>query len=133
MPTTDLTVANRPPRLSDHGAKVAAGLLRMPVEEYRRHEANGEAWCTNEQRWRPREDFERHGSRKSGVQPQCRACRAEYEAGRRPPYSLTPEGAKAACAPAEAPSGHHPWCHPSNRHLCEGRLPEGWIKAGGAS
>ena len=67
-------------RLSDHGARVAAGLLRMTVEEYRRHETAGEAWCAVEQRWRPRDDFERHGSRKSGVQPYCRACRADYEA-----------------------------------------------------
>lgn len=34
--------------------------------------------------------------------------------------------------PVVASSGHiH--CHPSIRHLCEGRLPWGWVRAGGAS
>ncbi|HVQ45136.1 MAG TPA: hypothetical protein VMT30_09355 [Candidatus Saccharimonadia bacterium] len=70
-------------RISEHGAKVAAGKLRITVAAYRQHEANGEAWCTGHQDWHSRTAFHVQVSRPNGLQTLCRQARSELDAERR--------------------------------------------------
>lgn len=112
--------------VSNHGAKIAAGRLRITVEEYRQHETDGESRCTDCRQWKPLAAFAANAGRVSGVANECRDCkrridRERYErarirdlraAGRRkgisyagPAFTLTPEGAGVARDRAETTAG----------------------------
>jgi hypothetical protein len=59
-------------RVSEHGAKIAAGKIGCTVAEYRQHEAAGEHWCPRCESWRP----------VNGTQGYCRPCREQYQHAR---------------------------------------------------
>jgi len=137
------SVPDMPPRVSDHGARVAAGRLGIVVEEYRRRERNGEAWCSGHRRWHYRSAFRGSVGRPNGLQGDCAEIRDGFVAQRR--YALTPSGTTASRVPSAAASEGRPdaasagddarrstghlHCPPSIRHLCLGQLPEGWVWA----
>lgn len=148
MPPPTRIVAENDSRVSDKGAKIAAGRIGCTVEEYRAHEAAGERWCALGEHWSVKRNADR-----------CRPCENAYQRRRYvpqrahvhveglrnvryagPAFSLTARGAAAAttvsdtawsgrCAQnvAAAPSGHSN-CPPSIRHLCLGQLPAGWVR-----
>ncbi len=70
------------PRVSEHGARIAAGRLKITVDEYRRHEADGESWCTACRQWKPRDTFAANAGRVSGVANECRPCKSVIDAER---------------------------------------------------
>lgn len=150
-----MTAEHMPPRVSDHGAKVAAGRLRITVNEYRQHEADGEFWCGLGRHWVARDDFHWTSAATRGRSGRCKVCdradvRRRYHermAAFRDAVraSLTPSSAAASRVPSAAASEGRPdaasagddarrssghlHCPPSIRHLCLGQLPEGWIRA----
>jgi hypothetical protein len=118
-PSIGKSVPDSPPRISEHGARVAAGRIGCAVVEYRERAANGEAWCGGHRGWHPQTAFSRQANRPNGLQAYCDEVRKDMLARRR--YSLlTPEGAMtvsradsawsepaASCAqPVAVPSGH---------------------------
>lgn len=52
---------------SEHGIKVAAGILKILPEEYRAKRAAGVRWCSGHRDWTPAEQFGRRTGR-------CRPC-----------------------------------------------------------
>ena len=149
QPSAHASVAHRltSTRVSDHGARVAAGHIGCTVEEYREHEARDEHWCGIDQEWHPRERFGRDASRASGLAARCRRGRFSSNAhgGYRPhrSYFLTAEGAAAVVSHAEPiadasvdGSQHRVLsttaassCHPGCRLWCGiGCVPAGWVR-----
>lgn len=80
------------PAVTERGARIAAGRLRISVEEYRRHTDSGEAWCSTHQDWHPASAFGPNKGRAGGRSPKCRQ-RAAADVTR---ILLTPEGAAVA-------------------------------------
>lgn len=62
--------------VSEHGAKIAAGRIGITVDEYRRHEAAGERWCSTCASWLPVGEF-------PPTARYCRSCKRMYEYSRR--------------------------------------------------
>jgi hypothetical protein len=81
--------------VSDHGAKIAAGRIGCTVEEYRRREASGQAWCTGHKDWHDRARFARSSDRANGLQAYCPEAHDDLVSRRRL-FFPTPEGAAAA-------------------------------------
>lgn len=156
---TDSSPVTADSTVSEHGAQIAASMLRITVAEYREHEARDEHWCGRCRYWMPRRAFYVDRRAVRGCDSLCKSHRlAVMQATRRmqrdrqrgisyagPAFSrvaLTPEGrAVSSVVPTivsaqrlvpsadPAPSGPHAHCPPGIRHLCEGRLPEGWVRA----
>jgi hypothetical protein len=120
--STDTVAQSTEQRISDHGAKIAAGRLGIAVDEYRRHEAAGEHWCPRCESWVPWEQFRV----RKGRDGYCAPCMQSYQSGLDidARVFLTPEGAERAY-PAPASSGHQ-YC-PAVLGCREGRIPEGWV------
>jgi hypothetical protein len=146
-----------PPRISERGASIAAGRLKITLADYRRHEAAGEAWCSACRDWHDRAAFNPSTTRTTGLVTVCRPRRNQRDReryarragaergsmmGRR--FFLTARGAAVMSRqgrPAEAgavltgaypgaaaPSGHpHAHCPPV-LGCNSGRLPEGWVR-----
>lgn len=102
-------------RISDHGARSAAGRLDITVDEYRQHEDRDEHWCPRCGYWLPRRAFHVNNQTPRGVGALCKWHRREEVAGKPstrqrgityagPAYS-TPDPAGVAVLPDAAPAG----------------------------
>lgn len=67
-------------RLSEHGARVAAGILKISVAEYRAHEAADEHHCAGCHRWKHRSQFPSSAIRPRGVGAYCMPCQSDLDA-----------------------------------------------------
>lgn len=143
-----------PTPISEQGAKIAAARIGCTVEEYRQHEAIGEKWCALGQHWAQKRNADRCRPCSNAYARRRYIPQRGHVPGLRnvryagPAYAtdarvvLTPEGrAVSSVVPTivsaqrlvpsadPAPSGPHAHCPSGIRHLCEGRLPEGWVRA----
>ena len=115
------------PRISERGAKIAASRLGIAVADYREHEARDEHWCSRCEDWSPRQAFSPDRRAPRGCQSHCilhrRRMHRERPSARSRGISYA---GPAYSTPVAAP---HAMCPSSIRHLCEGRLPAGWIRS----